>query len=131
MTQKENESTEGEPAPEDQTVLAAEIEQATLVVLHENRLKNAWMTIWINGDVAWSRPLSVPGGFFARTRGRPVQTAISVPPGLQTIEVRITGAKRKVDATETTSAEFVAGQTRLLRARLIPVVNNLELDWQD
>jgi hypothetical protein len=106
-------------------------EQATLIVLHENRLKSASMTLWINGEVATSERLSISGGFFARTRGRAVQTTILVPPGPQTIEVRIAGAKGKVDARKTTSAEFVAGETRLLRARLIPIVHNLDLDWQN
>ena len=108
----------------------AEVPAATLVVLHENRLKSAFMSIWVDGEKVWSGQMSSRGGLFDRTKGETVKATIPVSAGRHTIEVRITGAKRRVDSAEITSGTFEGGATRYLRARLIPVVHNLELDWK-
>ena len=109
---------------------AAARDEARLVVLHKTRLKSARMSIWIDGEKVWSEPISADGNYFERTRGDLVKAAVSVRPGQRTIEVRVTGSKRKVDATGVSSGSFGAGETRYLRARLIPIVDELKLAWK-
>ena len=59
-----------------------------------------------------------------------VKATVSVRPGQRTIEVRITGVKKRVDVAEVIRSRFAPGETRYLRARLIPVVDDLRLAWK-
>ena len=103
---------------------------ATLVVLHENRLKSAHLTIWVDGKKIWTRSIVAKGSFVSRARGQLVRATVPITPGRHTIEISVTGVKGKVDAAHTATGRFDAGETRYLRATLIPVVDRLELRWQ-
>ena len=104
--------------------------EATLVVLHRTRLKSARMSIWVDGEEVWSEPISAGGNFFARTRGEAVKATVPVRPGQRTIKIQVIGSKKRVDSAEITEGSFEAGETRYLRARLIPVIDNLKLAWK-
>lgn len=103
---------------------------ATLVVLHENRLKSAFMTIRIDGQQVWTREITARGNVLSRARGDLVRATVAVKPGRHTIEIEIVGAKGKVNAAAIASTDFRSGETRYLRASLVPVVDRLDLDWK-
>ena len=103
---------------------------ATVVVSHRNRLKRAWMSVWIDGEQRWSEPISARGNFVGRARGDLVEVELAVPPGRHTIEVRITGARKNVNASKVITGTFDAGVVRRLRAKLSPISGNLELAWK-
>lgn len=105
-------------------------EQATLVILHENRLKAAQLTIQVDGRQVWSQRIFGRGNLLTRARGNLVRASIPVEPGRRSIEVSIRGSKGKVDAASIASGAFEAGKTRYLRVTLVPVVDQIELDWK-
>ena len=100
------------------------------MILHENRLKAAQLTIQVDGRQVWSQRIFGRGNLLTRARGNLVRASIPVEPGRRSIEVSIRGSKGKVDAASIASGAFEAGKTRYLRVTLVPVVDQIELDWK-
>ena len=44
--------------------------------------------------------------------------------------MEVVGAKGKVNAAAIATTEFQPGKTRYLRAKLVPIVDRLDLDWK-
>jgi hypothetical protein len=103
--------------------------QATLEVLYNNRLKAAYVSIWIDGTESWARTVAGPKKLLARASGEDVRAKVAVGEGTHTIEVRVTGRSGRVYASERIDAVFSQGQTRRLRATLIPP-KELLLRWK-
>ena len=102
---------------------------AHLEILHTNRLKKGWLTVWIDGERVASRPLSAPKGIAKRVSGEDVRLSIPVRPGERRLEIRISGAEGKVDATRQTDTFFSSGQTRRLKVGWLPT-GKLRLNWK-
>jgi serine/threonine protein kinase len=102
---------------------------AHLQILHTNRLKRGWLTVWIDGERVASRPLAAPKGLAKRVSGEDVRLIIPVRPGERRLEVRISGSEGKVDATRHTEAYFASGQTKRLRVGWLPT-GKLRLNWK-
>ena len=77
------------PQPTPQT---PETSNAYLEILHTNRLKKGWLTVWIDGERVASRPLSAPKGLAKRVSGEDVRLSVPVRPGQRRLEIRISGA---------------------------------------
>ena len=102
---------------------------AHLQILHTNRLKKGWLTVWIDGDRVASRPLAAPKGLAKRVSGEDVRLTLPVQPGERILEIRISGAEGKVDATRHTEVYFASGQTKRLRVGWLPT-GKLRLNWK-
>jgi len=102
---------------------------AHLEILHTNRLKKGWLTVWIDGDRLASRPLSAPKGLAKRVSGEDVRLSVPVRPGQRRLEIRISGAEGKVGATKQIDVYFSSGQTRRLRVGWLPT-GNLRFSWK-
>jgi len=102
---------------------------AHLEILHTNRLKKGWLTVWIDGDRVASRPLSAPKGLAKRVSGEDVRLSVPVRPGQRRLEIRISGAEGKVNATKQTGVHLLSGQTKRLRVGWLPT-GNLRFTWK-
>ncbi len=103
---------------------------ATLDISYKNRLRNATLTIWIDGEKTWSEKVTTPKGLLKRAAGRSVRANLMLPEGGHVIEVRVDGDSGKVHAAKRIEAVFQDGQTRRLGVVLIPP-NVLKLSWKD
>jgi serine/threonine-protein kinase len=105
-------------------------EMATLQVVHVNRLRNASITLWVDGERAWSSPLNVPRKFLDRFGGDTVRASIPVAAGERRIEVRVTHREARIDSRGVVRARLEPGRTRRLRVVLVPYLPNLRLEWE-
>jgi hypothetical protein len=103
--------------------------EATLELTFFNRLRGGTLTVWIDGERAWSRELELPGTSVKRVTGQAIRAEIPVAAGERDVEVRVTGSAGKVDSRGVTRATFAAGATRNLRVTLVPFRSRLDLDW--
>jgi serine/threonine-protein kinase len=116
------------PPPLDVTRPLAE-NQAVLEVVMRLRLREAHVTIWIDGERAWTEPLEGPRNVFSRMFGRDILAQIPLVAGEHTIEARVTGQSMKVDARTMLIANFSPGATRRLRLSLNPYTDDLDANW--
>ena len=107
----------------------ARVANAHLEILHTNRLKKGWLTVWVDGERVASRPLSAPKGLAKRVSGEDVRLSIPVRPGQRRLEIRLSGAEGKVDATRQTDIQVSSGQTRRLRVGWLPN-GKLRFNWK-
>jgi len=107
----------------------ARTSNAHLEILHTNRLKKGWLTVWIDGERVASRPLSAPKGLAKRVSGEDVRLSVPLRPGQRRLEIRISGAAGKVDATKLAEVYFSSGQTKRLRVGWLPT-GNLRFNWK-
>jgi hypothetical protein len=103
--------------------------EATLELTFFNRLRGGTLTVWIDGERAWSRELDLPGTSLKRVTGQAIRAEIPVAAGERDVEVRVTGSAGKVDSRGVTRAVFASGATRNLRVTLVPFRSRLDLDW--
>jgi serine/threonine-protein kinase len=103
---------------------------ATLELRHANRLRNASITVRVDGTTAWSSPLHVRRGFLDRFSGDEVRASIPVAPGVRRIEIRIVHRGAGIDSRGELRSRFEAGRTRRLRVVLLPYATSLRLEWE-
>ena len=115
------------PVPRTAPATAA---SAKLVILHQNRLKSAEMTVRVDGQRVWSRQMVSDGGVVSRARGDLIRVEVPVEPGRRAIEVTIRGSKGRVDVGSASTATFSTGSTRYLRVKLLPLFDRLTLQWE-
>lgn len=106
---------------------------AQLHVVYNNRLATGTMTVWVDGERAWSGPVSAPRNLIKRVAGREVRQTLAIAPGERTVEVRVSGraAKLRVDAADRIRGRFEAGATRWLRVTVNPLTDSLGLTWME
>jgi tRNA A-37 threonylcarbamoyl transferase component Bud32 len=102
---------------------------AYLQILHTNRLKKGWLTVFIDGERVASRPLSTPGGLAKRVSGEDVRLSIPMRAGSHLLEIRISGAEGKVDASRQTEIYLSSGETKRLKVGWLPT-GKLRLNWK-
>ena len=103
---------------------------ATLQIVHTNRLRGGRITVWVDGERAWTSFLNAPRNVLDRVGGQEVGTALSVPAGTRRIEVRVGHSGARIDSSGVVSGRFEPGQRRRLRVVLRPYVPKLGLDWE-
>ena len=117
--------------PQTERDAAAAISNASLSIRYKNRLKAGHISVWIDGEHVWSRALNLRGGVFKRTSGQVLEGEIPVSVGKHSIEVRITGAERKVDIAKHIEGVFQENDHRVLQIGLIPAVRKMNLSWKE
>ncbi len=124
-----------EPPAEDAAAVEAPPPRAApgatsnLQISYTNRLKSAKLDVWVDGRHVLSRNLYAPRGFIKRAVGRTFLETIPVAPGHHDVKVRIRGSAGKIEASNRSGNLFDKGQTRRLRAELIPP-SYLKLAWK-
>lgn len=103
--------------------------EATLELTFFNRLRGGTLTVWVDGERAWSRELELSGTSLKRVTGQAIRAEIPIAAGEHDVEVRVTGSAGKVDSRGVTRATFAPGATRNLRVTLVPFRSRLDLDW--
>lgn len=107
---------------------AGPIQTANLEIVFKNRLRKAEVSVWIDDEKVWSRPVEGPKSLFKRTVGRHVFTLLPVENGPHVIDVRVIGSEGKVDLVRRTEADFVSGETKRLKVTIVPP-KRLKLAW--
>jgi hypothetical protein len=102
-----------------------------LRLVHKNRLRNAALTVWVDGEKVHSVRLAAQKNPLRRVGGDALEWALDVPAGDRLIEVRITSAQGQVNAVGTVRGRFTAGGSRVLRVLLIPFNERLRLSWEE
>lgn len=102
---------------------------ARLEVALRLRLREAHLSVWIDGELAWSEPTAGPRNIFSRMAGRDVIARMTVEPGEHSIEARLTGQSMDVDARTILIANFAPGSARRLRLTLNPYTDRLDWKW--
>jgi serine/threonine protein kinase len=105
------------------------VANSTLQISYTNRLKKATMEVWVDGELALSKPLSSPRGFFRRIAGRTILESMPVTAGHHDVKVSIRGSAGKIEASNWSGNTFEEGKTRRLRVELIPP-SYLKLVWK-
>jgi serine/threonine-protein kinase len=103
---------------------------STLRLVHNNRLRNAVLTVWVDGQRAHSARMEAQGSLLGRVGGDAVEWTLKLSEGEHLIEVRITSAQGQVDASGIVRGQFTAGASRVLRILLIPFNERLRLSWE-
>jgi hypothetical protein len=103
---------------------------STLRLVHNNRLRNAVLTVWVDGQRAHSARMEAQGSLLGRVGGDAVEWTLKLSEGEHLIEVRITSAQGQVDASGIVRGQFTAGASRVLRVLLIPFNERLRLSWE-
>ncbi len=111
------------PAP-----VPAPVPTASLEIVFKNRLRKAEVSVWIDEEKVWSRPVEAPKSFFKRTVGHNVFTLLPIETGSHVIDVRVIGSEGKVDVVRRTEAEFESGETKRLKVTMVPP-KKLKLSW--
>lgn len=114
--------------------LGAEQGEASLRITHKNRLQSATISVWVDGEMLWSRSMSVARRKLRervakKVSGQRVETLLTVTEGEHTIEVEVFGSTGKVKARDQLTGWFDDGQTRSLEVVLIPP-RKLSLSWE-
>ncbi len=147
---EEGESATTEPTPDPPAPTAAEAPtvaeaprkpaprtpDATVELLYQNKMRHAWMTVWIDGKRVLSEEITGtkitgPKSVFKRIVGQQVRTKIPVVSGKRSIEVRITEPPEEVDAVDRIQGALEPGQTRRLKVTLKRRSNQLRLEWEE
>jgi len=102
--------------------------EATLELTFFNRLRGGTLTVWIDGERAWSRELDLPGTSLKRVTGQAIRAEIPVAAGERDVEVRVTGSAGRIDSRGVLRASFAAGTTRRLRVRPLPLATGSRLE---
>jgi serine/threonine protein kinase len=103
---------------------------SALELVYRNRLKNASLSVSIDGKQVYAGNVATPQGFFNRTVGKNVWTSVDLTPGEHVVDVRVTGAEGKVDLVRQATATFEDGQTHRLRVVVTPL-KKLKLSWKE
>lgn len=117
------------PAPAGATAEPA-AGQATLELVHHNRLRGGQISVWVDGERVWSAPLQAPRNVLDRVAGEEVRARLPVAAGTRTVEVRIGQATARIDASGVVRGRFEPGERRRLRVVLRPYIPRLGLEWE-
>ncbi len=122
----------GDPAAESSPPVAvapARDVAGSLEIIHQNRLKLAYLSVWIDGEKALSVELRAKNPF-GRMAGREHRWTIPVPEGRRRVEIHLSGVSKPLEARKTIHQFFSTARPRQLRADLRPGSEELSLVWQ-
>lgn len=121
----------GGGALEPLAVRDAAARDATLVLVHVNRIREVTMTVLVDEQIVWSDDVEGPRNPLWKTVGKDVEVSIPVPAGRRRIEVRLRGSRGRLQRSERIAGTFAGGETRRLRATLSLPARNLRLRWDE
>lgn len=104
---------------------------AELEVVIRMRIKEARLTVRIDGSRVLERPLMGPPTMWGRLGGRDLTVRLPVPAGRRRIVLDLHGVSMNVDAAATLTASFQPNQRRRLRLRLNPYTDRLTAEWDE
>ena len=125
-----------ETAVSDEPIIVVEkvpvpVPTALVEVVYKNRLRDAEMTILVDGQKVWQRYLTLSSNFVRKVVGKQVKARIAVPEGFHQIKIRVTSPSSGINAAKTLRARFRGGQARQLQVILDLNSNDLRLIWKE
>ncbi len=99
------------PSPE------AAVATTDLEIIHENRIKRAYLSVWIDGRRALSAELETRSPF-KRIKGREHRWSIPVPAGKRLVEVHVSGVSKPLEARQKIWRVFSEGDPQRLTVEL-------------
>ena len=120
--------TEPESAARAPVPVAAPAPDSTLDLYYRNRLGSATLTVAVDGQEIWSRPVAAPANW-ARLVGDEVVASIPVASGDRRIAVSVVGHSMGVQARGWIVGRFEPGQSLRLRVSLNPYSERVWLEW--
>ena len=103
---------------------------ALVEVDFEHHLSSGHLRIWVDGDVAldrWLEPESEKSIVGVKLRRGELRETLEISPGTHDVRVRLAWDDNL--RSETSTAHFAEGESRLLRVRLSRLTKALSLDW--
>ncbi len=100
-----------------------------LEIVYENRLKLAYLSVWIDSARKLSVRLELKG-LLHRIKGREHRWTIPVPSGKHSVEVHISGISRDLEAHRKVYDVFSTADRKQLRVQLRPGSSDLRLLWE-
>ncbi len=116
-----------EPAVETPPVAAVTTD---LEIVHESRIKLAYLSIWIDGRRALSVKLETKNPF-KRIKGRKHRWLLPVPAGRRSVEVHLSGVSKPLELRRKAWRVFSAEDPQRLTLKLPPGSEQLEFLWAD
>lgn len=101
---------------------------ASMEIVHKNRLKEATLTVRVDGESAFVRQMGV-GGVFQRVKGETISGRVPLAAGAHSVTAEIRGAEGKIDVSETLEGRFSEGATKTLRISLGARGKKVDLSW--
>ncbi len=116
-------------APPPPPVAPPPVGTTNLEIVHQNHIKLAYLSVWVDGRRALSAKLEARG-VFKRRKGQEHSWLIPVPVGKRSIEVRISGLSKQVEAHRKTWRRFSTKDPQRLVVELPQGAERLNLSWQ-
>ena len=105
----------------------SKVPTTNLEIIYQNRLKEAYLTVWVDGRRELSAKLEAKG-LFKRKREHSWQ--IPVPVGRRSIEVHVSGVSKELEASRKVWHEFSVRDPQRLVVALPQGSDRLNLEWQ-
>lgn len=122
-------STSSPAAPSRSTQAAGVLTPVTLLYRHKGGL--AYLSVLLDGSRVWSQELKPPTKRLQKLTGYTARAVVSVPPGVHTLEVRLSDPDRSVRAVKSIRSRYTNGVKRTLRVSLDPDDNQMQLRWKE
>ncbi len=103
---------------------------STLELVYRNRIKNAALSVVVDGERVYAGNVTRAPGLFNLTFGKNVWASVDLPPGEHVVDVRVTGEKGKLDLVRQVKTTFEDGRTHRLRIS-VTRLKNLKLTWKE
>ena len=107
----------------------AAVATTDLEIVHQNRLKLATLSVWIDGRSALSVKLEAKSPL-QRIKGREHRWLIPVPAGRHAVEVRVSGVSKELEASHEVWWVFSEEDPQRLTVKLWPESRQLGLQWE-
>lgn len=107
------------------------VPQATLQLLYEERLRNAHLTIEIDGEEVFSQEMEGPGGLLGRAFKDPTQIVLPVAAGERKIDIHLVTRGGLFDVRSSLEASFAKDELRVLRLEPKRRDGELLVNWND
>ena len=107
--------------------VAPPVDTTNLEIVHENRLKLAYLSVWVDGRRALSAKLEAKGLF---KRRKEHSWLIPVPAGKRSVEVRVSGVSKELEVHRKAWRQFSVSDPQRLVVELPSGARRLDFRWQ-
>ncbi len=118
------------PPPASPPPPAAAVATTNIEIVHENRVKLAYLSVWVDGRRALSVKLETKNPF-KRIKGREHRWLIPVPAGKHSVEVHVSGVSKRLEARNKIWRVFSVVDPQRLTVELLPGSRQLGFLWED
>ncbi len=117
-------------APATRSSPPATIATTNLEIIHENRIKRAYLSVWIDGRRALSAKLETRNPF-KRIKGREHRWLLPVPTGKRSVEIHVSGVSKSLEARRKIWRVFSEGDAQRLTVEVRQGSERLGFLWEE